>query len=82
MKIDKQELVLAREELYTNKNTLEAQLNMAQAKAQGIIASPHFKSGAKDALNSELMNYTIPLLLSYVDHINVIYNDLITEGVN
>ena len=29
MKINKQELVLAREELYTNTNTLEAQLNMA-----------------------------------------------------
>ena len=76
MKIKKQELVLAREELYTNKNTLEAQLNMAQAKAQGIIASPHFKSGAKEALNNELTNYTIPLLLSYVDYINAIYNDL------
>ena len=76
MKINKQELVLAREELYTNKNTLEAQLNMAQAKAQGIIASPHFKSGAKEALNNELTNYTIPLLLSYVDYINAIYNDL------
>ena len=63
-------------------NTLEAQLNMAQAKAQGIIASPHFKSGAKDSLNSELTNDTIPLLLSYVDNINAIYNDLITEGVN
>ena len=82
MKIKKQELVLAREELYINKNTLEAQLNMAQAKAQGIIASPHFKSGAKDALNSELTNYTIPLLLSYVDYINAIYNDLITKGAN
>ncbi|WP_295506519.1 hypothetical protein [uncultured Streptococcus sp.] len=55
---------------------------MAQAKAQGIIASPHFKSGAKDSLNSELTNDTIPLLLSYVDNINAIYNDLITEGVN
>ena len=76
MKINKQELVLAREELYTNTNTLEAQLNMAQAKAQGIIASPHFKSGAKEALNNELTNYTIPLLHSYVDYINAIYNDL------
>ena len=44
MKINKQELVLAREELYTNTNTLEAQLNMAQAKAQGSIASPKIKS--------------------------------------
>ena len=76
MKYKYTELLVMRENLYKAKSSFENQLLSAYKSTYHLIQTESFVSTTKDAINAELSNYNVPLLQSYRDLVNGLYNEL------
>ena len=75
MKYKHSELLIAREELYRSKSGFEDKILAALQGTRELINTRSFRSATKDAINAELSNYNLPLLYSYHDLANGLYNE-------
>ena len=75
MKYKYSELLIAREGLYRSKSGFEDKILAAIQGTRELIGTESFRSATKDAINAELSNYNLPLLFSYHDLANGLYNE-------
>lgn len=75
MKYKYSELLIAREGLYRSKSGFEDKILAALQGTRELIGTESFRSATKDAINAELSNYNLPLLFSYRDLANGLYNE-------
>jgi len=75
MKYKYSELLIAREGLYRSKSGFEEKILAALQGTRELIGTESFRSATKDAINAELSNYNLPLLFSYRDLANGLYNE-------
>ena len=75
MKYKYSELLIAREGLYRSKSGFEDKILAALKGTRELIGTESFRSATKDAINAELSNYNLPLLYSYHDLANGLYNE-------
>ena len=67
--------MIAREGLYRSKSGFEDKILAAPGTRELIGTRKVFVRPPKDAINAELSNYNLPLLFSYRDLANGLYNE-------
>ncbi|EGP4764927.1 hypothetical protein QRK71_000535 [Enterococcus faecium] len=76
MKISMREVMEARNSMTSSKNRLQAEINRAQSDWKSVQQSNALSGKVKTAINGEIANYQIPMLINYYDILHAVVKEI------